>query len=68
MTTDDDLLTYAEAELELNIARPTLYTMVHRRVIPHIRLARRMVRFRRGDLRQWLQEHHVPAAAQRRGK
>ena len=52
---------YEVAEEETGIGRPTLYSLVHQNRIPHIRLSRRLVRFRRSDLRRWMSERLVRA-------
>jgi excisionase family DNA binding protein len=38
----------------------TLYWLVARRQIPHVRLGPRLVRFPLDDLLAWLEEHRVP--------
>jgi excisionase family DNA binding protein len=45
---------YDLAETVTGIKRSSLYAMVHHRQIPHIRVGRRCVRFRRRDLEAWL--------------
>jgi len=55
----DDKLRYAEAERVTGIRRETLYSMVSRRQIPHIRLGRRLVVFSRAELERWLDAHKV---------
>ena len=50
----DDMLTYKQAAAFLNISINTLYSLVHQRRVPHVRLGRRLVRFRRAALREWL--------------
>lgn len=61
----DDLLTYAEAAQFLNFRTGTLYSMVARGRIPHVRLGRRLVRFSRAALETWLREHAVAVAPER---
>ncbi len=57
---EEDLLTYAEAADMLGLELSTLYTLVSRRTVPHIRFGRRLVRFRRRELRAWVDERAVP--------
>jgi excisionase family DNA binding protein len=56
-------LTYREAAEYLNLPLGTLYSLVHHREIPHVRLGRRLVRFSRSALVQWLAEHSVQSAS-----
>lgn len=41
------------------LAKPTLYSKVSRREIPHYRLGRRLVRFRVDELIEWMSRGHV---------
>lgn len=59
-TDDERLLTYTEAATLLNLPRGTLHAMVHHRMIPHLRLGPRSVRFRRAELERWLDDRAVP--------
>ncbi len=45
--------------------KPTLYTKVSRKQIPHYRLSRRCVRFRVDELEQWIAAGHVPVRGDR---
>jgi excisionase family DNA binding protein len=56
---DDQLLTYAQAAQLLNLKIGTLYALVAQNRIPHVRLGRRLVRFSRGNLTGWLQQHAI---------
>jgi excisionase family DNA binding protein len=47
---DDELLTYAQAARFLNVRLGTLYALVSRKEIPHVRLGKRLVRFSRPAL------------------
>ena len=51
---EDKLLTYAELATFLSMPVGTVYYLVHRRQIPFVRLGRRLVRFRRSQIEQWL--------------
>ena len=57
---------YAFAATLTAIPIPTLYSLVHHRRIPHVRLGRRLVRFRRTELEAWLTERAVPVADERK--
>jgi excisionase family DNA binding protein len=61
--TESALLTYREAASLLGIRVATLYSMISRREIPHVRLGRRMVRFDRTDLLAWVGARRVAARA-----
>jgi excisionase family DNA binding protein len=56
----DDLLTYQQASSLLQVPVSTLYGWVHTRSIPHLRLGKRTVRFRKGELVTFL-DHSVVA-------
>lgn len=53
------ILSYAEAAELLGIVRNTLYSMVRRKRIPHVRLGSRLVRFRRAELEAWMEARSV---------
>jgi len=53
----EQLLTYAEAASFLRVPRGTLYSMVSRRLVPHLRLSKRLVRFSKEALERWVAEH-----------
>jgi excisionase family DNA binding protein len=57
------MLTYIEAAEFTGIAVTTLYTMVCRKQIPHVRLGKRLVRFPRAELDAWMRERFVPPAS-----
>lgn len=59
---EDRFVGYDGAEQLLGIRRATLYSLVHARRIPHIRIGRRFVRFRVSDLLSWLEERQVHPA------
>jgi excisionase family DNA binding protein len=56
-------MTYAEVAAELHVKRGTLWFWVSRGLIPHVRLGPRTVRFRREDLRRWLEQHAIRASS-----
>lgn len=60
--TTPDIGGYEYAARVTGIRVSTLYSLVCQRRIPHIRLSRRMVRFRRADLERWLQSRAVEPA------
>lgn len=57
--TDNDFIGYAEAAELLGVPRGTLYSLVHRRRIPHFRLSSRWVRFSQPELISWMSNHQV---------
>jgi excisionase family DNA binding protein len=62
-STTNELLDYRDASRLLGLARPTLRSLVHRRLVPHLRLSRRIVRFSRPELESWLERKRVAEAA-----
>ena len=62
------LLAYKDAAYELGLPIGTLYSLVSRRRIPHLRLGKRLVRFDKTQLAAWVAKHLVvaiPAVAAR---
>jgi excisionase family DNA binding protein len=59
----DCLFTYREAAKLLGVAVGTIYSMVHRRQIPFLRLGRRLVRFSERRLNEWLRERSIEPGA-----
>ncbi len=55
----DELVGYDQVEAEWKVPRGTLYYWVARGKIPHVRLGPRSVRFRRHELRHWLESRSV---------
>jgi excisionase family DNA binding protein len=47
---------YAHAASYIGVAVSTLYVLVHRRQIPHMRISKRLVVFDLNDLDRWLDE------------
>jgi len=62
MIDDQELLTYAQAAQFLNVRLGTLYAMVSRHEIPHVRLGRRLVRFSRRALATLIAERSIHSA------
>ncbi len=61
MSEHDLLIGYKDAAALLGLPIGTVYALVSQRRIPHVRLGRRLVRFRRRDLQLWIQERGVAA-------
>lgn len=57
----EPLLTYRQAAALIGLPVNSLYQLVHHRRIPHVRLGRRFVRFKRSDLAAWIDDRRVPA-------
>ncbi|MBX3217127.1 MAG: helix-turn-helix domain-containing protein [Labilithrix sp.] len=61
--TDDanatEMLTYQQTSKFLNVPVGTLYDWVHRKVVPHVRLGPRLVRFPLSALVRWLEARSV---------
>ena len=59
-------LNYREASSILGIKLSTLYSLVHRHRVPHVRLGKRLVRFPEDALERWLDSHLVlPVATEK---
>ncbi len=56
---EEQLMTYPQAAEFLGLKIDTLYSMVSRREVPHVRIGRRLVRFDRTELHRWLERHAV---------
>ena len=59
-----DLMTYDETAALLGLPKGTLYSWVHERRVPHIRLGPRLVRFSRRAMTAWLEAHVVAESAE----
>ena len=56
-----EMLNYAGAAKVLGLPRGTVYALVHDRKLPNHRLGKRLVRFSRKALLDWLADHVVQA-------
>jgi excisionase family DNA binding protein len=61
--TDEDLFTYAQAAKFLNVRLGTLYALVSRKEIPHVRLGKRLVRFTRSSLTSLVAARSIPVTS-----
>lgn len=59
LTAYPEWLSYDALSEWLGIPKPTLYSKVSRKEIPHHRISRRLVRFRRAEIETWLQAREV---------
>jgi len=57
------LADYQEAADRLRIKKSTLYSLVSKKAIPHVRLSGRMVRFDLDVLDAWIKGHEVTPGA-----
>lgn len=64
---EEELFGYRKAAAVLDVRIGTLYAMVSRRQIPHVRLGPRLVRFRASDLATWVRERSVVPVDRDRG-
>ncbi|MCB9026760.1 MAG: helix-turn-helix domain-containing protein [Bdellovibrionaceae bacterium] len=55
----DEIINYNTAAEFLGIKIGTLYSMVSRKEIPHIRLSPRLVSFSKQVLSDWLSQRHI---------
>ena len=62
------LLTYSELSVRLNIKRTTLYSLVSRNEIPHIRITKRIVRFDPEVIDQWVHRSRLAFAEGEEGR
>ena len=67
MTKRPQFVGYDVASQITGFAKPTLYTKVSRRQIPHYRLSRKCVRFRVDELERWLGAKCVPVSVSSEG-
>lgn len=49
-----EYLSYGQVSEMLGLSMNTLYSMVHRKMIPFIRISDRIVRFERDEIEEWL--------------
>jgi excisionase family DNA binding protein len=56
---DNELLSYRDVARLCGVPIGTVYSWVHLRRVPHLRLGRRLVRFRRSAVETWLKEREV---------
>ena len=61
---NDELLSYTEAAALLKMPIGSLYGLVSKKQIPHVRISRRIVRFSRSELIAFLEGHRVELGAQ----
>ena len=54
-----ELLNYKQTSQLLGMPLGTLYALVSKRRIPHIRLSNRLVRFDKTEIEAWLRQHPV---------
>ena len=55
------LLTYEEVATITSLPLGTLYSMVHRKELPHYRLSSKTVRFSEEEIHKWIEGGYVPA-------
>lgn len=65
---NDQMMNYTQAAAFLGVKVATLYSMVSRREVPFARLGKRLVRFSRVELANWLAAHTVVPASADAGK
>lgn len=56
-----DKLNYKQMADFLGVPLGTLYAMVNRKQIPHIRLGKRLVRFSKSEIEEWIKTRAIPA-------
>jgi excisionase family DNA binding protein len=58
------MLTYSEVRDVTGLPLGSLYSMVHHKAIPHVRLGPRLVRFPSDEIDAWLNAHRVPSVVE----
>ena len=61
MKNKPQMITYQELSDLIQVPIGTLYCMVHKKEIPHLRLGERTVRFLRKDIDKWIKDSYVMA-------
>ena len=56
---DEDLLTIDQVAELLQVKKATVYAWTHQGWIPHVKVGRRLVRFRREAIEAWLKAQEV---------
>jgi len=56
---EKEFLTIEELSDRLGVKKTTLYSWVASGLIPHLRLGRRLIRFRKEDIDQWLESQRA---------
>lgn len=59
MTDKVDYLSYKQAAEFLGFPLGTLYGLVSTNRVPHVRYGKRLVRFSRSALKQWIAKHEI---------
>ena len=54
-----EFISYSEVSKLTSIPLGTLYSYVYKNKIPHYRIGKRLVRFSRREILEWLQESQV---------
>lgn len=54
-----EFLSYDDLSSYLGVPKGTIYTWVHQKRIPHIRITGRLIRFRRSEVLAWLRRNSV---------
>ena len=64
----ENFLTYKQLHDLTGIPLGTLYCLVHKRILPHVRLGPRTVRFKTLDVNHWLETGYRQAHSNRRAE
>jgi excisionase family DNA binding protein len=59
MEEQKELLTVREAAHLLGMPDRTLYTLIYKRSIPHLRFSKRIIRFSRTEIKAWIEKSSV---------
>ena len=59
---DDDLINADQLAKILGVSRHYVYRLVQRDNLPHVRISRKCIRFRRADVGSWLLSKHAERA------
>ena len=55
----DQLLTYEQTSMWLGLSKSALTKYVHRKQIPYLKLGNKTVRFKVGDVHEWIQSKKI---------
>jgi excisionase family DNA binding protein len=60
----DEMVRASVVAAMLDVPIGTVHQLVHQKRIPHVRLGRRFIRFRRSEIEAWITGQAVPPATQ----
>jgi excisionase family DNA binding protein len=61
------LLSVDEVVLMLGVSKATIYSWTHKNKIPHIKLSRRLLKFRESDILAWIERRSNNPSEEKKG-